>query len=105
MGGQASPGPSGPLGHPYSPGQPPDKSSSEKACGTIKRREKLARKRVLEDEVMNKVKRTEMTLLDLRTEKLRRRIERVSRRVEEQLVEELVREVEEGGVEGELVWD
>ena len=52
MGGQASAGPSGPLGHPYSPGQPPDKSSSEKACGTIKRREKLARKRVLEDEVM-----------------------------------------------------
>ena len=49
--------------------------------------------------------RSKLELLACRTEKLRRRIERVRRRVEEQLVEELVREAEEGGVEGELVWD
>ena len=46
---------------------------------------------------------TEKTLLYFRTEKLRRRIERVRWRVEDQLVRELVREAEEGGVEGELV--
>ena len=69
------------------------------------RREKLAKERVQEDEEMKEVQRstTEKTLLYFRTEILRRRIERVRWRVEEQLVGELVREAEEGGVEGELV--
>ena len=80
-------------------------TDTEEVRGADMRREKLAKERVQEDEEMKEVQRstTEKTLLYFRTEILRRRIERVRWRVEEQLVGELVREAEEGGVEGELV--